>query len=296
MLVRSLPNNQLNNKFLSINGVSNEKVDLTDDDIETKAKLEIDNNPKEWAILEGSTGCRQAINRIRKVFEAIGKIPFNKEKVPIRMDMGDPTVALSECGKTILLPDPGFPLYGALCKKYNVETRTYPINMEEGVIDLKRLEEQIDKNTIAMIVNNPMNPAGIVFSKSHLEEVLKIAYKHKIIIIADEIYGDLTFNNANFYPLATLSPKVTIICCDGISKRYLVPGWRLGWLILYNRYNVLDEMKMIILSYTQHLMGACAILQGALPAVLEKTPITFKESTCKLLQNNADIICNKLSD
>jgi tyrosine aminotransferase len=88
--------------------------------------------------------------------------------------------ALSECGKTILLPDPGFPLYGALCKKYNVETRTYPINMEEGVIDLKRLEEQIDKNTIAMIVNNPMNPAGIVFSKSHLEEVLKIAYKHKV--------------------------------------------------------------------------------------------------------------------
>ena len=52
---------------------------------------------------------------------------------------------------------------------------------------------------------------------------------------------------------------------------------------------------MIILSYTQHLMGACAILQGSLPAILEKTPITFKESTCKLLQNNADIVCNKLS-
>uniref|UniRef100_A0A914CGV1 Aminotransferase class I/classII domain-containing protein n=1 Tax=Acrobeloides nanus TaxID=290746 RepID=A0A914CGV1_9BILA len=168
--------------------------------------------------------------------------------------------------------------------------------MEEGVIDLKRLEEQIDKNTIAMIVNNPMNPAGIVFSKSHLEEVLKIAYKHKIIIIADEIYGDLTFNNSNFYPLATLSPKVPIICCDGISKRYLVPGWRLGWLILYNRYNALDNIKSTILTLTQHMMGPCALIQGALPAILEKTPLSFHENICNILQNNADIVYKKISD
>jgi tyrosine aminotransferase len=64
-------------------------------------------------------------------------------------------------------------------------------------------------------------------------------------IIADEIYGDLTYDGAKFYPMATLEPKVPLISCDGIAKRYLVPGWRLGWVTVHDRHGVLIQVISI---------------------------------------------------
>jgi tyrosine aminotransferase len=97
-----------------------------------------------------------------------------------------------------------------------------------------------------------------------------------------------------FYPLATLSPKVPIICCAGISKQYLVPGWRLGWIILHNRYNALSEVKSGIISLAQQIMGPSSLIQGALPDILHNVPNSFFENICNLLQTNSDMIFSRL--
>lgn len=110
----------------------------------------------------------------------------------------------------------------------------------------------------------------------------------KLTIIADEIYGDLVYNGAKFYPMASLSPKVPIIVCDGISKRYMVPGWRMGWLIIHNRYDVLTDVKRGILSMSQRLMGPNMLVQGALPQILDQAPELHLNQTRSLLERNAE--------
>lgn len=96
--------------------------------------------------------------------------------------------------------------------------------MENGAqVDLDDMESLIDDRTRAIIVNNPSNPTGAVYAKAHLEAILRIADKYKLPIIADEIYGGMVYDGAVFYPMATLEPKVPILSCDGIAKRYTFP-------------------------------------------------------------------------
>lgn len=90
-------------------------------------------------------------------------------------------VAMADPGENILVPIPGFPLYSTLCKPNGIEPRQYKLKMNDGgLIDLKHLEEMIDLKTRAIIINNPSNPTGVVFPKEHLEDILKLAYKHKV--------------------------------------------------------------------------------------------------------------------
>uniref|UniRef100_A0A915MMI3 Tyrosine aminotransferase n=1 Tax=Meloidogyne javanica TaxID=6303 RepID=A0A915MMI3_MELJA len=189
-------------------------------------------------------------------------------------------VAIADPGQNILVPRPGFPLYSTLCQPNGIESRQYRLEMDDkGLIDLAHLESLIDSQTRAIIVNNPSNPTGV------------------IPIIADEIYGDLVYGEgARFHPMATLSPRVPIITCDGIGKRYLVPGWRLGWLIVHDRYGgVLSEIKKGIVALSQKIVGPCALIQGALPSILRDTPSEFFDNTKKLLASNAATVYEKLS-
>nr|CAD2189473.1 unnamed protein product [Meloidogyne enterolobii] len=134
---------------------------------------------------------------------------------------------------------------------------------DKGLIDLAHLESLFDSQT-SIIVNNPSNPTGVVFPKEHLEQILEVAQKYKVPIIADEIYGDLVYGEgARFHPMPTLSPNVPIITCEGIGKRYLVPGWRLGWLIVHDRCGgILSEIKKGIVALSQNIVAD--ITQGKL--------------------------------
>uniref|UniRef100_A0A914HW76 Tyrosine aminotransferase n=1 Tax=Globodera rostochiensis TaxID=31243 RepID=A0A914HW76_GLORO len=206
-------------------------------------------------------------------------------------------VAIADPGQNVLVPCPGFPLYSTLCQPNGIKTRQYRLKMEEdGLIDLQHLESLIDDQTRAIIVNNPSNPTGVVFPQEHLEQILRLAQKYKLPIVADEIYGDLTYaEGAKFHALASLSPRVPIITCDGIGKRYLVPGWRLGWLIVHNRFGVLSDVKAGIVSLSQKIVGPCALIQGALPRILRDTPQSFFDNIKNLLSQNAQIVYDILA-
>ncbi|CAO4387123.1 unnamed protein product [Caenorhabditis nigoni] len=206
--------------------------------------------------------------------------------------------AVANAGDNILVPHPGFPLYSTLCRPHNIIDKPYKIDMtgEDVKIDLSYMATIIDENTRAIIVNNPGNPTGGVFTKEHLEEILEFANKYKLIIIADEIYGDLVYNGATFYPMASLSPKLPIITCDGIAKRWMVPGWRLGWLIIHNHFGVLNEVKQGIVALSQKIVGPCSLVQGALPKILRETPEEYFEYTRNVIETNANIVENILAD
>jgi tyrosine aminotransferase len=198
--------------------------------------------------------------------------------------------AIADPGDNVIVPFPGFPLYTTLCTPHGIETRGYNLRMnDDGLIDLVDLERNIDGRTKAIIINNPSNPTGIVFPKEHLEAILRIADKHRVVIIADEIYGNLTYGETDFIPIASLSPKVPVITCDGIGKRFLVPGWRLGWAIVHDRMGVLTDVREGMIALSQKIVGPCSLVQGALPKILRETPESYFNHVRSVLKENADI-------
>lgn len=85
--------------------------------------------------------------------------------------------------------------------------------------DLAQLEAAIDSHTAAIIVNNPSNPCGSVYTRAHLAAIVEIAERARVPIIADEIYEHFVFPDREFYPLAAVSRNVPILSCSGLTKR-----------------------------------------------------------------------------
>ena len=161
-------------------------------------------------------------------------------------------------------------------------------------MNLSHIEQLIDHRTKAIVMNNPSNPTGAVYSKAHLVDFLKMCDKYGMTVIADEIYGDMVYDGAEFHPLASLTPKVPILTCDGIAKRYLVPGWRLGWVIVHDPVHALGAVRDGLRNLAQKIVGPCALVQGALPAMLANTPASFFDNTRQLLSANAAIVMQLL--
>ena len=104
------------------------------------------------------------------------------------------------------------------------------------------MEQLIDERTKLIFVNNPSNPCGSVYSKDHLNAILDVAERNKLPIISDEIYGNMCFTGSTFYPLASLTTQVPILAVGGIAKEFLVPGYRVGWILLHDRNDILKDV------------------------------------------------------
>lgn len=212
--------------------------------------------------------------------------------------------ALLEEGDNILLPRPGFPLYETIALTRKVEPRHYSlIPSKNWECDLEEMEKLIDSKTKAILVNNPSNPCGSVYSKDHLNQIIELAEKYKIVIIADEIYGNLTFKGYDFIPLASLSSTVPVISVGGIAKEHLVPGWRVGWAIVYDRSGLLRDVKEGMIRLTQLILGCNTPIMAALPDILtpvkgskeEDTLRQFRKDTIEQLEGNAKLTLEMLS-
>lgn len=143
-------------------------------------------------------------------------------------------------------------------------------------VDLDDLESQIDDDTAAIVVINPSNPCGSVYDKEHLSEILDVASRNRVPIIADEIYEHFIFSGHKYTAISTISKDVPILTCGGLTKRFLVPGWRMGWVIIHDRNNILGkEIRAGLANLSMRILGPSTIIQRALPAILEYTPQSF---------------------
>ncbi|XP_048828321.1 tyrosine aminotransferase [Brienomyrus brachyistius] len=200
-------------------------------------------------------------------------------------------------GQNILVPCPGFSLYKTLAVSLDIEVKHYNLLPEKSwEIDLQDLERLIDEKTTCMIINNPSNPCGSVYSKEHLQDILAVASRNCIPILADEIYGDMVFPEHTFYSMAPLSRDVPILSCGGLAKRWLVPGWRMGWILIQDRNQAFGpEIREGLVKLSQRILGACTIVQGALENILNDTPQEFYHDTVSFLKSNSEICYSALS-
>ncbi|CAK9798555.1 Tyrosine aminotransferase [Anthophora plagiata] len=202
--------------------------------------------------------------------------------------------ALAREGQNILIPRPGFSIYRTLAEGLGINVKSYELRPEFGwEIDLDNLESQIDESTAAIIVNNPSNPCGSVFTRTHTLDILDVAARYYIPIIADEIYEHMVFPGRIFHSLASLSREVPILSCSGLTKRFLVPGWRMGWIIIHDRQNALEkEIRKALNCLSQRIIGSNTLIQGALPAILKNTPQEFYDGTMTTLHNHSKLAYN----
>uniref|UniRef100_A0A669BCU7 Tyrosine aminotransferase n=1 Tax=Oreochromis niloticus TaxID=8128 RepID=A0A669BCU7_ORENI len=142
-------------------------------------------------------------------------------------------------GDNILVPCPGFSLYKTLAVSMGIEVRLYNLLPEKSwEVDLQHMESLIDEKTSCLIVTNPSNPCGSVFNKKHLQEILKVASRHCVPILADEIYCNMVFPGCSSPSLASLSSDVPILSCGGLAKRWLVPVSNLWCHFLKNNKKI----------------------------------------------------------
>jgi alanine-synthesizing transaminase len=139
--------------------------------------------------------------------------------------------ALLNPGDEVLIPSPDYPLWTASVTLNGGKPLHYPCPPENAFQpDLERLRELITGKTRAIVVINPNNPTGAVYSKATLEGIVALAEEHGLVIFSDEIYDGMTYDDAEFVPMAPLVKSTLCGTFSGLSKVYRACGFRVGWV------------------------------------------------------------------
>lgn len=141
--------------------------------------------------------------------------------------------ALINSGDEVLIPAPDYPLWTAASSLAGGKPVHYLSDEENGwQPDVTDIESKITANTRAIVVINPNNPTGAVYSRESLEAIVALAEKHNLVVLADEIYDRILYDDAVHIPLASLVKKVLCLTFNGLSKTYRLAGFRSGWIIM----------------------------------------------------------------
>ncbi|MEO7208900.1 MAG: aminotransferase class I/II-fold pyridoxal phosphate-dependent enzyme [Steroidobacteraceae bacterium] len=130
----------------------------------------------------------------------------------------------------VLVPSPDYPLWTAAVNLNSGRAVHYPCHAAQRFIpDPEEIESLITKRTRAIVVVNPNNPTGAVYPRETLTAIAQLAEKHRLVVLSDEIYDHILYDDAEFVPMATLVH--TTLCCtmSGLSKVYRACGYRVGW-------------------------------------------------------------------
>jgi alanine-synthesizing transaminase len=172
---------------------------------------------------------RKGITTVRDVFVTSGV----SETVDLCLS------ALVNPGEDVLTPKPDYPLYSAVLCKLGIGLNAYDLNEEDAwQPELADIERKITPRTRGIVLINPNNPTGSLCTRQMLEQIAELARRHNLIVFADEIYDKLILdsdsegNDTPHIAFAAVAPDVACVTFGGMSKNYLVPGWRIGWGIV----------------------------------------------------------------
>jgi alanine-synthesizing transaminase len=149
----------------------------------------------------------------------------------------------------------------------------------------------VTPKTKAILVCNPNNPTGAIATKQQLEAVLDIARKHNLVVLSDEIYDKLLFDDAHV-PTATLANDVPLITFNGLSKAYLAPGWRVGWLV-FNTPRLMPDVVTAVQRLADARLCGPGPFQYAIKPALEG-PQDHVPAMMKKLRSRRDLMVSKL--
>ncbi|MDX9924140.1 MAG: aminotransferase class I/II-fold pyridoxal phosphate-dependent enzyme [Ignavibacteriaceae bacterium] len=191
-----------------------------------------------------SSGIKSAVEAIEKEAE--------KKKIKNVLDVFVTTgaseaidiclTALVNEGENVLTPTPGYPLYTAISSKLQMMENPYYLDESNGwQPDIEDIKKKINPKTKAIVLINPNNPTGSNFSRETLQKILDIALENNLVVFADEIYDKLLFDGKEHVSIASLNSEASVITFGGLSKNYMVPGFRIGWGIVSGNRAILSN-------------------------------------------------------
>ena len=141
--------------------------------------------------------------------------------------------SLLHIGDQVLIPAPDYPLWTASTALAGGTPVHYLCDETDGwQPDLADMESKITPQTKAIVVINPNNPTGAVYTRETLGRIVALARKHQLLLLADEIYDKILYDDATHVPLASVAPDLLCLTFNGLSKAYRVAGYRAGWLVI----------------------------------------------------------------
>ena len=185
-----------------------------------------------------SKGLFSARKAVMQKYQALGIRSANVENVWMGNGVSELIVmamqALLNDGDEILIPAPDYPLWTAAATLSGGYVRHYLCDEENGwQPDIADIKSKITNKTKALVIINPNNPTGAVYSEAILKELVALAEEHGLLLFSDEIYDKILYDDAQHIPTATLTEgKVPCVTFGGLSKVYRTAGFRSGWMII----------------------------------------------------------------
>ena len=140
--------------------------------------------------------------------------------------------ALLNPGDEVLVPSPDYPLWSAAVTLNGGKPVYYECAPDNGFHpDVDAIETLCSERTRAIVIINPNNPTGAVYSRELLQQIADLAGRRGIVVLADEIYDQMVYDDAEFVPLATLAGDGVCLTYSGLSKVYRACGYRVGWCV-----------------------------------------------------------------
>lgn len=232
-----------------------------------------------------SSGVKEAIESIAG--EARGKGIENILDVFITTGVSEAIdicfTALINQGENVLTPTPGYPLYTAILNKLGARLNPYYLDeSNHWQPNLDDIAGKIDEKTRAIVLINPNNPTGSVCTEQTMRGIIRLALEYNLVIFADEIYDKLLLDDKRHISIASLDRDVSAITFNGLSKSYVVPGFRVGWGVVSGRRKVLQDYLEAINKLLRARLCANHPEQYAIKAALEGDQEHIKEMRAKL--------------
>ncbi len=231
----------------------------------------------ERAIRDGHNGYAPSVG-IAPAREAVAAectrrgMPLDPDRVVITAGTSEgielALTALAGPGDEVLVPVPTYPLYTAVLAKIGARAVFYDTRPEQQWLpDVQQIERLIGPATRALVVIDPNNPTGAVYPPQVRRELVALADDHNIPLLADEVYADLAFEGP-VDAIASIDPDAPVITFSSLSKAYLAPGWRSGWLAV-GRTERLDEVLAAIKKLADGRLCSNAPMEYAIVAALD---------------------------
>ena len=198
-------------------------------------------------------------------------MPVNPDRVVITSGTSEgielTLTALAEGGDEVLVPSPTYPLYTAVLAKIGARAVFYKKDPSNGWLpDVREIDRLVTPKTRALVVIDPNNPTGATYPEEVRRGLIEVADRHNIPLLADEVYGDLAYDGP-VPPMASLYPDAPIISFSSLSKAYLAPGWRAGWMAV-GRTERLDDVLAGVKKLADGRLCSTGPMEYAIPAAL----------------------------
>jgi alanine-synthesizing transaminase len=201
--------------------------------------------------------------------------------------------ALAESGDEVLIPVPTYPLYTAVRAKIGAKAVFYRTDPTRGWLpDLDHLRSLITPATRALVVIDPNNPTGAAYPADVRRTLVELADRHNIPLLADEVYADLAFDGP-VRAIAADYPDAPVISFSSLSKAYLAPGWRAGWMAV-GRDPRLDEVLDGIKKLADGRLCATGPMEYAIVAALNGDR-SHQDAFRAALRARADLTTSRLN-